>query len=127
MCADVSICQEYELTNGTCVLGTKCKQDYQGYMFNDSFPKKCLTSAECTNIEKYYVDNDNNTCVHKAACMIHGLVFEDGDSKECLKNEARCLEKDGYYAYVDDVMRRRYASMRRVVPSSVAVCTESCV
>ena len=98
ICVNISACQEYELANGTCVSGLRCKQDHQGYMYNDSFPKKCLTLAQCTSLNKYYVDNTDGKCVQRATCATYGLVFEDGNSRECLKSEELCLAKDGYHA-----------------------------
>ena len=63
---DVTWCQYYELTNGTCVTETECKNDHSGYLYEASSPKKCMTEEECK--AENYIFAETKECIDADAC-----------------------------------------------------------
>ena len=91
---DVTWCQYYELTNGTCVTEEECKYTYSGYLYEASTPKKCMTKTECTAETDYYVDDTDKKCVSKTDCQEYKYIFGEGENKACL-TYTQCTTEGG--------------------------------
>lgn len=103
MCADVSICQEYELTNGSFVTADECQKTLSYYIYENSGVKKCLNKRECTNIIDYYADVSAKKCVSRQDCQSYAYTLNDGssESKECV-DEVGCSAKGKNYTVNDN-------------------------
>ena len=84
VCTGVADCTDYELTDGTCVTDTACKNTHSGYLHERDSVKKCLSKTECTAEADYYVDETDRKCVFKEECQWSKFTFGEGETKVCL-------------------------------------------
>lgn len=92
--------------DGSCLTEADCKSKSDGYVYKSGKIKRCMTRLECTMYAKYYVNENERTCVSEDACKETNYIFSE---------EGECVDASGCVAkgeYETDDMNRRCVKKR---------------